>query len=136
MSNLIASMARFSTAMTLFGVEQLEKTMNVVGGGAELNTTVEELEQTLNALTEVLTGKMDEKKKETLSSVTKMTEETIGRTMDSMEVLDPRELVKTSSGLLQKTTEATSEWVSKAAATVEKAAAAARSDDAAAGNSR
>ena len=136
MSNLIATMARFSTAMTLFGVEQLEKTMNVVGGGAELNTTVEELEQTLNALTEVLTGKMDEKKKETLSSVTKMTEETIGRTMDSMEVLDPRELVKTSSGLLQKTTEATSEWVSKAAATVEKAAAAARSDDAAAGNSR
>lgn len=136
MSNLIATMARFSTAMTLFGVEQLEKTMNVVGGGAELNTTVEELEQTLNALTEVLTGKMDEKKKETLSSVTKMTEETIGRTMDSMEVLDPRELVKTSSNLLQKTTEATSEWVSKAAATVEKAAAAARSDDAAAGNSR
>ena len=136
MSNLIATMARFSTAMTLFGVEQLEKTMNVVGGGAELNTTVEELEQTLNALTEVLTGKMDEKKKETLSSVTKMTEETIGRTMDSMEVLDPRELVKTSSGLLQKTTEATSEWISKAAATVEKAAAAARSDDAAAGNSR
>ena len=59
MSNLIASMARFSTAMILFGVEQMEKTMNVVGGDEEISKTVDEFEKTLHSLTDVLIGKID-----------------------------------------------------------------------------
>jgi hypothetical protein len=121
MSNLIASMARFSTAMTLFGVEQLEKTMNVVGGGEDVSKTIEEFEKTLNSLTEVLSGKMDEKKKDTLESVTKMTEETVNRTLDTMEVVDPREVLKASTDLLQRTSDVTAGWVSRAASAVEKA---------------
>ena len=121
MSNLIASMARFSTAMTLFGVDQLERTMNVVGGGAELAKTVQDFENTLESLTSVLTEKMDEKKKETLHSVSKMAEETVSRTMDSMEVVDPREVLKATTDLLQKTSDVTAGWVSRAASAVEKA---------------
>lgn len=67
MSNLIASMARMSTALTLFGVEQLEKTMNVAGGGQNFSKTVEELETTLNSLTDVLIGKMDKRKRKLCS---------------------------------------------------------------------
>jgi hypothetical protein len=133
-SNLIASMARFSTAMTLFGVEQLEKTMNVVGGGQEVSKTVEEFEKTLNSLTEVLTGKMDEKKKETLQSVSKMTEETVNRTMEGMNAVDPRELLKASSDFLQKTSDATAGWVSKAASAVEKATGPAKAEESASAN--
>ena len=121
MSNLIASMARFSTAITLFGVEQMEKTMNIVGGNRDLNSTVDELEKTINSLTDVLVGKMDEKKKETLQSVSKMAEESINRTMDGMEVVDPREVLKASTDFLQKTSDVTANWVSRAANAVEKA---------------
>ena len=131
MSNLIASMARFSTAMTLFGVDQLEKTMNVVGGGAELAKTVEEFETTLNSLTTVLTEKMDDKKKDTLHSVTKMAEETVSRTIDSMEVVDPREVLKATTDLLQKTSDVTAGWVSRAASAVEKATGTAKTEEAA-----
>ena len=131
MSNLIASMARFSTAMTLFGVDQLEKTMNVVGGGAELSKTVEEFESTLNSLTSVLTDKMDEKKKDTLHSVTKMAEETVSRTIDSMEVVDPREVLKATTDLLQKTSDVTAGWVSRAASAVEKATGTAKTEESA-----
>jgi|SRR5579885_3333190 len=121
MSNLIASVARFSTAMTLFGVEQVERAMNVVGGGKDLSKSVDELERTFNSLTDVLLSKMDKKKKETLESVSKMTEETINRTMDGMEVADPREMLKASTDFLQKTSDVTANWVSRAASAVEKA---------------
>ncbi len=131
MSNLIASMARFSTAMTLFGVDQLEKTMNVVGGGAELAKTVEEFESTLNSLTSVLTDKLDDKKKDTLHSVTKMAEETVSRTLDSMEVVDPREVLRATTDLLQKTSDVTAGWVSRAASAVEKAAGTAKTGESA-----
>ena len=123
MSNLISSMARFSTAMILFGVEQMEKTMNMVGGEEDLSKTVDEFEKTLHSLSDVLVGKMDKRKKETLESVTKMTEETVDRTMDTLEVADPREVLKASTDLLQKFTDVTSSWVSKTASAVEKATA-------------
>ena len=129
MSNLIASIARFSTALALFGVEQLEKTMDIPGGGQEVSKSIEELETTLNSLTDVLAGKMDKKKKETLHSVTKMTEETISRTVDSMEVMDPREMLKASTDLLQKTSDVTANWASKAAAAVEKATGSSKSEE-------
>lgn len=124
MSNLIVSMARFSTALALFGVEQLEKTMNIPGGGQDVSKSVDELETTLNSLTDVLAGKMDKKKKETLHSVAKMTEETISRSVDSMEMMDPREVLKASTDFLQKTSDVTATWASKAASAVEKATSA------------
>jgi hypothetical protein len=120
--SLIASMASFSTAMTLFGVEQLEKTLSVVGGNGELSKTVEEFEKTLDSLTNVLTGKMDEKKKDTLKSVTKMAEDTVGRAIDTMEVMDPREVLKAGTDMLQKTSDVTAEWASRTASAVEKVA--------------
>ncbi len=126
MSNLIASMARFSTALTLFGVTQLEKSMNVVGGGDEVTKSVDEFEKTLNSITGVLIEKMDAKKKETLESVTKMTEETVNRTLDTMEVVDPREMLKASTDLLQRTSDVTAGWVSRAASAVEKATTSAK----------
>ncbi len=95
--------------------------MNVVGGGAELSKTVEEFEATLNSLTTVLTEKMDDKKKDTLHSVSKMAEETVSRTLDSMDVVDPREVLKATTDLLQKTSDVTAGWVSRAASAVEKA---------------
>lgn len=121
MTNLAVSMLRFSAALTLFSVEQLEKSLNVVEGGADLTKTMAGFEQTLDSLSDVLMREMDEKKKETLQSVSKASKDMVDRTMDGMEIMDPREVIKASSDLLQRTADVTAKYVGKAAETMEKA---------------
>ena len=121
MTNLVVSMLRFSAALTLYGVEQLENSLNLVGDAADLSKTIQGSEKTLDSLSNVLMRELDEKKKETLESVSKASEDVVSRTLNGMDIMDPREMIKASSDLLQKTTDATAKWVSKAAAAVEKA---------------
>jgi len=121
MQSLIVSMMRFSAALTLFGMEQLQSSLNVVEGEEDISKAMERFETALDSLTDALVNKIDDKKKDTLKSVTKMSEDVVGRTMDSMNVMDPREVLRATNDLLKKTTDATAEWVSKAASAVEKA---------------
>jgi hypothetical protein len=120
MTNLIVSMLRFSAALTLYGVEQLERSTNVMGGGTELGKNFNGLAKTLDSLTDVLTKDMDQTKKETLDSVSKASHDMVNRTMEGMDLMDPRQVLKTSSDLLQKTTDVASNWVSIAAEAVDK----------------
>lgn len=129
MTNLVVSMLRFSAALTLYGVEQLENSLNLVEDGADLSKTIRGFEKTLDSLSDVLMREMDEKKKETLESVTKASEDVVSRTLNGMDIMDPREMIKASSDLLQKTTDVTAKWVSKAAAAVEKATESAKPDE-------
>jgi conjugal transfer/entry exclusion protein len=122
MTNLIVSMLRLSAAMTLYSVEQLEQSMNVVEGGKDLGKTVDGFGKTLDSLTDVLMRDMDQKKKETLDSVSRASQEMVSRTMEGMDIMDPRQVLKASSDLMQKTSDVTAKWVSKAAEAVEKAA--------------
>jgi vacuolar-type H+-ATPase subunit E/Vma4 len=121
MQSLIVSMMRFSAALTLFGMEQLQSSLNVVEGEEDFSKAMERFEKALDSLTDALVNKIDDKKRDTLKSVTKMSEDVVGRTMDSMNVMDPREVLRATNDLLKKTTDATAEWVSKAASAVEKA---------------
>ena len=121
MTNLVVSMLRFGAAFTLYGVEQIENSLKVAEGGEKANQAIEGFEKTLNAVTDVLIRDMDEKKKETLQSVSKASEDMVHRTMEGAEILDPREVVKVSTDLLQKTSDVTAKWVGKAASAMEKA---------------
>ncbi|HYK89948.1 MAG TPA: hypothetical protein VE398_14325 [Acidobacteriota bacterium] len=120
MQNLIISMMKFSAAVTLFGMEQLQNTLNMVEGEEDLSKTMERFEQAINSLTETLTSRIDEKKKETLSSITKMSEDVVNRTFDGMSMMDPREVMRATNDLIQKTSDTTADWVSKAASAVGK----------------
>jgi GTPase involved in cell partitioning and DNA repair len=121
MQNLMIALMRFSAAVTLYGMEQVQKSMNVVDGGEDLSKAMDRLEKTLNSLTDTLVNKIDDSKRETLKSVTKMSEDVIGKTMDGVSMMDPREVLKATNDLMQKTSDATADWVSKAASAVEKA---------------
>ena len=121
MTNLVVSMLRFSAAFTLYGVEQLENSLKVAEGGDKASQAIEGFGQTLNAVTEVLIRDMDQKKRDTLQSVSKASEDMVHRTMEGAEILDPREVVKVSTDLLQKTSDVTAKWVGKAASAMEKA---------------
>ena len=127
MQSLIVSMMRFSAALTLFGMEQLQNSLNVVEGEEELTKTMDRFESALDALTESLVNRIDDKKKETLKSVTKMSEDVVGKTIDGMTAMDPREVLRATNDLIQKTTDATADWVSKAASAVEKSTEASKS---------
>ena len=121
MTNLVVSLVRLSAAMMLYSVEQLEHSLNLLEGGTDLSKTTQGMEKTLNSLSDVLMREMDEKKKDTLDSVSKASKEMVDRTLEGMEIMDPREVLKASSDLLQKTSDVTAKWVSKAAEAMEKA---------------
>ena len=121
MTNLVVSMVRFSAALTLYGVEQLENSLSLLEGGTDVSKTILGMEKTLNSMSDVLMREMDAKKKETLDSVSKASKEMVDRTLEGMEIMDPREVFKASSDLLQKTSDVTAKWVSKAAEAMEKA---------------
>ena len=115
MQNLIISMMRFSAAVTLFGMEQLQNTLNAVEGDEEFSKTTDRFEEALDSLTEALKNRIDDKKKDTLKSITKMSEDVVNRTFDGMSAIDPRDIMKATNDLIQRTSDTTAEWVSKAA---------------------
>ncbi len=128
MQDLIVAMMRFSAAVTLFGMEQLQSSFNVVEGEEDLSKAMDRFEEALNSMTDALVTKIDDKKKDTLKSVTRMSEDVVSRTMDSMNVMDPREVLKATNDLLKKTSDATADWVTKAADAVEEATESVKSD--------
>lgn len=131
MTNLAVSLLRFSAALTLYSVEQLEKSLDVVEGSNDLTKTIEGVEKTLDSVSDVLMRELDDKKKDTLESMRKASKDVVDRTMEGMEIMDPREVIKASSDLLQKTSDVTAKWVSKAAESMEKATQGAKSETAA-----
>ncbi len=128
MQDLIVAMMRFSAAVTLFGMEQLQSTFDVVEGEEDLSKTMDRFEEALNSMTDALVTKIDDKKKDTLKSVTRMSEDVVSRSFDSMNVMDPREVLRATNDLLKKTSDATADWVTKAADAVEDAADSIKSD--------
>ncbi len=104
MQNLITSMVRFSTALTLFGIEQLERAANEAADSKVLSKTMDRLQEALNEMTDVLAGKLDENKRDALNSLSNAS----------------REAVQAGVDFLQKTTDATSEWLTKASDVLEK----------------
>jgi predicted transcriptional regulator len=113
MQSFLVSIMRFSAAVTLYGMEQVQSTLNVVDGGEDLSKSMDKLEKTLNSLTDALIDRIDDRKRETLKSVTKASEDVVSRTVD-FNIMDPREVVRATNDLIQKTSDATAEWVSKA----------------------
>ncbi len=129
MQSLIISMMKFSAALTLFGMEQLQNTLNMVEGEEDLSKTMDRFEEAINSLTESLTSRIDDKKKDTLNSITKMSEDVVNRTFDGVNAMDPREMMRATNDLIQKTSDTTAEWVSKAASAVGKATDTAKSSE-------
>ena len=120
MRNLTVSMLRFSVALTLYSLEQFERSLSVVEDGKEVSNTLGRFGTTLDSLSNVLIRELDEQKKSTLESVNKVSKDMVGRTMGGMEIMDPREVIKASNDLVQMTSDISAKWVAKAAETVVK----------------
>lgn len=114
MQDVIASMMRFTTAVTLYGMQQVQ---NAVVFAADSQAAMNKFKEALDALTDVVTKQFDTAKTATLESMLQAQKEMVDRGMSAMNVqaLDPRDMMATTTDMMRKTTESFAEIMKKAA---------------------
>ena len=117
MEKLIVSMMRFSTAVTLFGLEQLESAMNVATG-EDLSETMDRFRTALDSVTDAVSKELNHSKQATLKSVTQLSEQAAHRAVNGLVVVDPRDVLRSTSDLMKKTSDSVADFIAKGADTV------------------
>jgi len=111
MEGLILSMVRFSTALTLFGVEQMQTAMSVANGTGDVSRVLDRFQSALESMSDSLTHRLDHDKKETMRSMMDMSEEVVHRTFDGINTVDPRQVMRATNDLVRKSSDAVSGWI-------------------------
>jgi len=104
MQDLINSIVRFSAAMTLFSMQQMQ---NAVGAAADTQAALGKFKDALDSITNAITSQLDDAKKPTLDSMANLGSDIVDRTWDTMNVgaMDPRQVLQTTGDLMKKTSE-------------------------------
>src|SRR5258708_28687055 len=109
---LTSSMIRFTNAVTLFSMQQMQ---NALGAVTDSQAVINRFCGALDAISSTLSGQIDATKKSTLDSMTKTGSEMVDRTIDAMNVqaLNPREIMDTTADVMRKTTDSVADIVRK-----------------------
>src|SRR5215469_7457200 len=101
---LTSSMIRFTNAVTLFSMQQMQ---NAIGAVTDSQAVITRFCSALDAISNTLSNQIDATKKSTLDSISKTGTEMMDRTMDAMNVqaLNPREILDTTTDVMKKTTD-------------------------------
>jgi hypothetical protein len=118
MPNLITSMTRFSTAMTVFGISQAGRMLTTVGSN-QMSETVAEIAATLNSVSNVLIDHIDPSNQGRLNNLTAIAEKTANQTLRTFEGMFSQDILNGTTGVLESTRDATAKWVDNAAASLE-----------------
>lgn len=110
---LLLSSARFSGAATLYGVQQLEATVNVFQEGEGFTKQVDKFGTTVETLTRCIADEISPGKKDALDSISSVTGRLVRQSLQGMSFLDPRLFLRLSNTLVQKTSKTVSGWVRK-----------------------
>jgi hypothetical protein len=104
MQELIGSMVRFSTALTLFGLQQMRYAMSAM---VETPMSLDRFRQAVDSAANALTAKIDDQQKTTLNSVNTLSADVIAKTYDSVKntVADPGRVLRATSDALRRTAE-------------------------------
>ena len=108
-------MIRFSNAVTLFSMQQMQ---NALGAVTDSQALIDRFCGALDAISNTLSTQIDAAKKSTLDSMARTGAEMVDRTMDSMYVraLNPREILDTTADAMRKTTDSIADIVKRATA--------------------
>ncbi len=100
---LTSSMIRFTNAVTLFSMQQMQ---NALGAVTDSQALINRFCGALDAISNTLSTQIDASKKSTLDSMTRTGAEMVDRTMDALYVqaLNPREILDTTADVMRKTT--------------------------------
>jgi hypothetical protein len=120
---LTASMIRFTNAVTLFSMQQMQ---NALGAVTDSQAVINRFCGALDAISHTLSTQIDSTKKSTLDSMTRTGSEMVDRTMDAMNVqaLHPKEMMDTTADLMRKTSESMSDMVRRTASAAHSASSA------------
>ena len=120
---LTSSMIRFTNAVTLFSMQQMQ---NALGAVTDSQAVINRFCGALDAISNTLSTQIDASKKSTLDSMTRTGSEMVDRTMDAMNVqaLNPREILDTTADVMRKTTDSMADIVRRATGTASQASAA------------
>jgi hypothetical protein len=112
MQDLINSIVRFSAAMTLFSMQQMQ---NAVGAAADSQAALNKFKEALDSVTNAITSQLDESKKPTLDSMAHLGNDIVDRTWDTMNVpaMDPRQVLQTTGDIMKKTSESLAGMIRK-----------------------
>src|SRR5436190_18429117 len=107
---LTSSMIRFTNAVTLFSMQQMQ---NALGAVTDSQAVINRFCSALDAISQTLSTQIDASKKTTLDSMTRTGSEMVDRTMDAMNVpaLNPREIMDTTADVMRKTTDSMADIV-------------------------
>jgi len=107
---LTSSMIRFTNAVTLFSMQQMQ---NALGSVTDSQAVINRFCGALDAISQTLSTQIDASKKTTLDSMTRTGSEMVDRTMDAMNVpaLNPREIIDTTADVMRKTTDSMADIV-------------------------
>src|SRR6266513_3444558 len=110
---LTSSMIRFSNAVTLFSMQQMQ---NAFGAVTDSHALINRFCGALDAISNTLSTQIDASKKSTLDSMSRTGTEMVDRTMDAMNVqaLNPREMLDTTADVMRKTTDSMADIVRRA----------------------
>src|SRR3989441_11429918 len=110
---LTSSMIRFTNAVTLFSMQQMQ---NALGAVTDSQAVINRFCGALDAISNTLSTQIDASKKSTLDSMTRTGSEMVDRTLDSMYVraLNPREILDTTADVMRKTTDSMADIVRRA----------------------
>jgi len=113
MQKLIVSFMRLSSAMTLFGMEQMQSAAGTVSGDTDISKAIDKLVDAIDSVTDRLADEVDESKRETLSTITRISADTVDRTWRGMNMgmMDPNEALRATSDLLKKTSDSFADWM-------------------------
>jgi hypothetical protein len=111
--DLTSSMIRFTNAVTLFSMQQMQ---NAIGAVTDSQAVINRFCTALDAISNTLSTQIDASKKSTLDSMSKTGTEMVDRTMDAMnlEALNPRELMDTTADVMRKTSDSVADIVRRA----------------------
>ena len=101
MRELIFTMMRFSGAITMFGLEQVQ---NAMLAPADTKSALLRVRDSLDAMSDALASKLDESKKSALDSMSKAQLDILDRTANAVN-LDTVLNLDTATDLLARTTE-------------------------------
>ncbi len=110
---LTSSMIRFTNAVTLFSLQQMQ---NALGAVTDSHALINRFCGALDAISNTLSTQIDASKKSTLDSMTRSGSEMVDRTMDALYVqaLNPREILDTTTDVTRKTTDSMADIVRRA----------------------
>jgi hypothetical protein len=99
--------------MTLFGLEQVQGTMTSVGSGEDLTAPLERMRQTMDAFSDAVMSHVDQGKRETLDTVTRVSEDTVRRAFSGVgsSIADPREMMKNTADMVKRTSDSVMGWM-------------------------